>query len=68
MNADFQFLAGVALMIFAITAPLAYCTTKGGRLSGINAVMLECTRQKGEWNPGSWTEAAHCTFPKPQSN
>lgn len=64
MSTDFQALAGVALVIFAIVAPLSYCTVQRGGPTSANDLMLECIKAKGEWKSESTFAPYTCVFPK----
>jgi hypothetical protein len=65
MNPDFSILAGVALLIFAIFAPLSYCTVQRGGPTSANDLHLACINAKGEWKKGDgWMDTHRCEFPK----
>lgn len=59
--------AGFALIIFALVAPMAYCTavTEDGRVRP-NDLLLACINAKGEWKKESWSAPYVCVFQKSQ--
>lgn len=66
MSTDFQGLAGIALILFAICAPISYCTVqRGGPTSG-NDLHLACINAKGEWKSESLMSSPTCIFPQDQ--
>jgi hypothetical protein len=67
MSIDFQALAGVALIVLALTGPLAYCTAKTGGPTDNNSLHLACINAKGEWKKagGAFSDYT-CIFPKTQ--
>jgi len=67
LNTDFQALAGVALIVFAICAPLAYCTAQRGGPTTAKDLHLACINARGEWKAEGWGPYT-CVYPKTQSN
>lgn len=64
MNSDFGFLAGVALIIFAVCAPISYCAVQRGGSTSVNDLHLACINAKGEWRQNGWLSAATCHYPE----
>lgn len=56
---EFSRLAGAALIVLAVTGPLAYCTAQeeAGKLS----LKRACIEVKGDWS--GWS-GGRCEFPK----
>lgn len=66
MSNDFQGLVGIALIIFAICAPISYCTVQRGGPTSANDLQLACINAKGEWKSESTFSPYVCVFPKSQ--
>lgn len=60
---DFWGAVGVALIVFAFTAPLALCTAQQGREPTQNDHILACIQGKGEWRKEGWGPYT-CHWPK----
>lgn len=60
MNATFPKLAGIALIVLAVTAPLTYCTIEQNKEYMV--AFKICMEAKGSWWPGNW----RCTLPEPK--
>jgi len=60
---DFGLLAGVALIVFAVVAPLSYCTVQRDGPTSVNDLHLACINAKGEWKADGWGPYV-CHFPK----
>lgn len=64
MTVDFQAMAGIALIVFAVCAPIAYCTAQRGGPTSAKDLMLECIKAKGEWKSEGTFAPYTCVFPK----
>jgi len=60
---DFWHKAGVALIIFVLIAPMAYCEAQMGRPTNMNDVHKACIEQHGKWEVGAWS-GPKCDWPK----
>lgn len=61
---SFPKLAGIALIVLALTGPMAYCAVHidAHRPTTVD-LKMECIKSRGEWKSDGWS-AAHCVFPK----
>lgn len=58
---SFPRLAGIALIVLALTGPVSYCAVQ--EISRPDAE-VECIRARGEWkHNGAWSRMT-CVFPK----
>jgi hypothetical protein len=64
MSSEFQIMAGVALIVFAVIAPLSYCAVQRGMPTSPNDLVLECIKARGQWKSKGWSEPNYCEFPK----
>lgn len=55
---NFFGLAGVALVVFALTGPLAYCEIETTR--SVSTLQMACLKDKGTWQGPRWG----CRFPE----